>query len=673
MSPELFDNSDPFAGDDGAFSHDLTPDRDALDDGRRRHDGITVLHHDDNDRGGSIVVNDGDSIMVRQNSSGSIIIRPGSTDRNGRGSRRRHSDVSGPAMSAASRPPLLARGNLYQHGHGPTIITSARSRSPRRQTYNSYFRSPTRHDSDDDSDAFSDRLGGSWHGGSSQGTTSVVARRSASAGAQTSHVRSRSDVGTVRESALLEQLAGLRIDDKSDSEDESSIEPAAGDGLVARARPLRPRRRGVYPHPGAAAAGDENPFSLYPEIDDIGRPPSPAVVISSAGRRGGSAHTTAGGRGDFCYRNTLAAMGAWDQVKDNSADPLDPEKEGHPRRGSSARSPTDGSEEKRGSDSPAPPKARKRGRCESSAASLFVCPYVRYNPDKYEKWSSCRRGAWSSTHRVKEHLYRVHQGKPFCPRCGATFEAEDEVRGHLSRPEGVCERAVDGFEVEGFDAAQEKKLHSRKRKRTSEEENWRDIFRILFPGEISVPDPYYRSTHSKPDRPASSDDESAHGGENARQMEAALARVEEIIRQPLDKRQRLEMLAVFGDLGTKRSPQVDDGEADVQTYAVYSTNNLEPEPNFGFSSSPTLPSSSSLDLHSDEAAGDGHAAGTGPYPFVLDSMAASADFWPAEETYLEKFDADAFIQEYQNPYPEYDESSWRVGDGLVGSGNGHDP
>ncbi|KAF6828053.1 hypothetical protein CPLU01_08761 [Colletotrichum plurivorum] len=407
--------------------------------------------------------------------------------------------------------------------------------------------------------------------------------------------------------------------------------------------------------------GDENPFSLYPEIEDIGRPPSPAVVISSAGRRGGFAHATAAGRGGDDQTRYLTELDG-----EYSAYPLGLKRQDRHRRGSSTRSTTDGSEEKRGSGSPAPPKTRKRGRCESSTASLFVCPYVRYNPDKYEKWSSCRRGAWSSTHRVKEHLYRVHQGKPFCPRCGATFEAEDDVRGHLSRPEGVCERA-DGFEVEGFDAAQEKKLHSRKRKRTSEEENWKDIFWILFPGETSVPDPYYRSTHSKPDRPASietSDADSVHGGGNARQMEAALARVEEIIKQPLDKRQRLEMLAVFGDLGAKRSTQRDDGN----TYAVYSTNNLEPEPNFGFSSSPTLPSSSSLDLHSDEAPGDGHAAGTDPYPFVLDSMAASADFWPAEESYLEKFDADAFIQQYQNPYPEYDENSWRVGDGLVESG-----
>ncbi|KAF6831807.1 hypothetical protein CMUS01_07194 [Colletotrichum musicola] len=666
MSPELFEKIDPFTGDADAPSRDLTPECDALDDSRRRRDGIAILHHGSSHRGGS------------------IMIRPGSTDRNGQRSRR-HSEDSGAAMSAATRPLLRARGNSYHHR--PATITTARAFGSRRQTCNS-FRSPTRYDSDDDSDALSDCLCGIWPNGGDDDPTPVVARRSASAGAKISHVSPRSDVGTDDESALLERLAGLSIDDRRDAEDASSIEPAAGDGLVARARPLRPRRKGIPPHQGAAATADENPFSLYPEIEDIGRPPSPAVVISSAGRRGGFAHTTTAGRGgDDQTRSQTDLDGEY------SAYPLGLKRQDRHRRGSSTRSTTDGSEGKRGSGSPAPPKTRKRGRCESSAASLFVCPYVRYNPDKYEKWSSCRRGAWSSTHRVKEHLYRVHQGKPFCPRCGETFEAEDDVRGHLSRPEGVCDR-VDRFEVEGFDAAQEKKLHSRKRKRTSEEENWKDIFRILFPGETSVPDPCehrsegdlltlvqwlilwcldYRSTHSKPDRPVSSDGDSVHSGGNSHQMEAALARVEEIIKQPLDKRQRLEMLAVLGDLGAKRSKQLDGAHASAHAYAAYSTNEGEPEPSFGFSSSPTLPSSSPLDLHSDEAVGDAPLDGTDPYPFMLDSMAASADFWPPEESYLEKFDADAFIQQYQNPYPEYDESSWRVGDGLVGSGYGHDP
>lgn len=153
-------------------------------------------------------------------------------------------------------------------------------------------------------------------------------------------------------------------------------------------------------------------------------------------------------------------------------------------------------------------------------------------------------------------------------------------------------------------------------------------------------------------------------------MEAALAKVEEIIRQPLDKKQRLEMLAVFGDLMTKRDTQLDDGNADADPHAAYSTSDGEREPNHVFSSSPTMPSSSSLNLSVDEGAGDGYVAPleTGRFPVLVDSTLASTNFWPLEDSYLEKFDPDVFIQQYQNPYPEYYEGSWGVGDALDDSG-----
>jgi hypothetical protein len=45
--------------------------------------------------------------------------------------------------------------------------------------------------------------------------------------------------------------------------------------------------------------------------------------------------------------------------------------------------------------------------------------------------------------------------------------------------------------VEGFDKQQEKKLKSRKRSTLSEEEKWRETFRILFPDdeEENIPSP----------------------------------------------------------------------------------------------------------------------------------------------------------------------------------------
>lgn len=329
MSPDLFDNFDPFTGDDVARSRDLISEHGALDDVRRRRDGITILHRGRNDSGRSITLN-----------HGTVVIRQKSTDCNGIGRRRRHSEDIGAARPWTARPLLLAQDdNLYHHGRA--ILTTARSSGSRRQTYAAYIRCPAGYASDDDRDALSDRLGGSWHDGGNLGTRPAVARRSASAGAETSRVRIRPPpkvVETDRESALIERLERLRIDDRGDTEDASRTDPATADQLVSRARPLRPRRKGLDQSLDAAARQEEQRRVLHKDCD---------------------------------------------------------------HQPSSARSATDGSDEKVGSGSPPPPQTRKRGRSQSSAASLFVCPYVRYDPDKYEKWSSCRRGAWSSTHRVK--------------------------------------------------------------------------------------------------------------------------------------------------------------------------------------------------------------------------------------------------------------------------------
>ncbi|KAK1701068.1 hypothetical protein BDP55DRAFT_8831 [Colletotrichum godetiae] len=92
----------------------------------------------------------------------------------------------------------------------------------------------------------------------------------------------------------------------------------------------------------------------------------------------------------------------------------------------------------------------------------------------------------------REHLYRHHEQKAHCLRCGKVFDNQADSAKHAQLDE-PCNLVKDFF-IEGFNKDQLKKLKSRKRARgdRSEEENWRKIYRILFPDCTVIPDPFYR-------------------------------------------------------------------------------------------------------------------------------------------------------------------------------------
>ncbi|KAI1428621.1 hypothetical protein F5Y12DRAFT_675602 [Xylaria sp. FL1777] len=136
----------------------------------------------------------------------------------------------------------------------------------------------------------------------------------------------------------------------------------------------------------------------------------------------------------------------------------------------------------------------------------FACPYFKYDPIKYQGWPSCPGPGWPDVHRVKEHLYRKHRQDKFrCMRCSECFESKQDYVDH-QRASIPCERRDIGL-IEGFDAAQEKQLKSRKRQShvVSELDKWRAVFHILFeevPKE-NIPSPFYEYEQlTMPTRPS---------------------------------------------------------------------------------------------------------------------------------------------------------------------------
>ncbi|KAK3331329.1 hypothetical protein B0H66DRAFT_469697 [Apodospora peruviana] len=132
----------------------------------------------------------------------------------------------------------------------------------------------------------------------------------------------------------------------------------------------------------------------------------------------------------------------------------------------------------------------------STTPRKLACPYFRNNPEHHRQYRSCAGPGWASVHRVKEHVYRRHSKAIRCVRCGETFETNTALEEHYRLPER-CEVKTMGLQPEELTLEQEKALRKRK-KFASEEEKWRDMYRILFPSvdddnddDDAIPSPYY--------------------------------------------------------------------------------------------------------------------------------------------------------------------------------------
>ncbi|KAL6406688.1 hypothetical protein AUP68_09490 [Ilyonectria robusta] len=148
------------------------------------------------------------------------------------------------------------------------------------------------------------------------------------------------------------------------------------------------------------------------------------------------------------------------------------------------------------------PKQQKLVERDVTSQRRFACPFFKKNPLHFREWRSCPGPGWGTTHRVKEHLYRSHLLPITCPRCHEAFESEKTQLEHLTA-EKPCQKR-EKPKLEGVDSSTEKILRSRKhmQKHNNEEDRWREIYVILFPGTNaeSIPNPYYeyhKSAHSE--------------------------------------------------------------------------------------------------------------------------------------------------------------------------------
>ncbi|KAK3949719.1 hypothetical protein QBC32DRAFT_219049 [Pseudoneurospora amorphoporcata] len=185
-------------------------------------------------------------------------------------------------------------------------------------------------------------------------------------------------------------------------------------------------------------------------------------------------------------------------VGSSSADRMDPYRAGKAtssrrrpggtlRPPSSRRTPDDDDDEDDDDGSQPSPYASRPG---SATSKRFACPFRKHNPEKYNRvdYDICANKDWPTIPRLKEHLYRRHY-KIHCQRCKQTFSDARQLTIHEMAPE-ACE-LLDIKPPGDITTSQERQLKSRKHthRRQSDEEKWREIYRLLFPNDI-VPSPY---------------------------------------------------------------------------------------------------------------------------------------------------------------------------------------
>lgn len=172
----------------------------------------------------------------------------------------------------------------------------------------------------------------------------------------------------------------------------------------------------------------------------------------------------------------------------------------------------------------------KKAKSEEAEVKRLACPFFKRNPHRYKDQSKCVGPGWMTVHRLKEHLYRRHMLPIHCYRCREVFPSDKLLQLH-SRSDTRCAVRDDAaLELEGIDASQERLLRSRRRTDKTEEDKWRDVFRICFPADApdSVPTPWFELPP-------------AWGAASPPGQESDIARYEEFLRRELPRRVRGEL------------------------------------------------------------------------------------------------------------------------------------
>jgi len=168
----------------------------------------------------------------------------------------------------------------------------------------------------------------------------------------------------------------------------------------------------------------------------------------------------------------------------------------------------------------------------------FACPFYKHEPAKHRGTKTCCGPGWVDVHRAKEHVYRRHSLKNFCPRCFEHFDNPELLKQH-QRADDPCPVREQTFPTITDD--QEKVLRTRAKPNCSEEAKWEEMYRTIFPEDEKIPSPYYDTETDPSSRPGG-------GGGAARSQFHNIEEAREFLRVEIPSLVRPEIEKYVGGL-----------------------------------------------------------------------------------------------------------------------------
>ncbi|KAI0102793.1 hypothetical protein GGR51DRAFT_279771 [Nemania sp. FL0031] len=146
------------------------------------------------------------------------------------------------------------------------------------------------------------------------------------------------------------------------------------------------------------------------------------------------------------------------------------------------------------------------------SSNKFACPFSKHDRKVHRNikdWKCCLGpGPGWEINRLKEHLYRKHSAKYQCPRCLDEFEDDSKLHQHYRSPT-PCPINNNGPGT-GRIGAHEVNQLKKKSRGLSDEEKWKNMYRIIFRLESTadIPSPYFEDITQVPNTgPSGSSDE----------------------------------------------------------------------------------------------------------------------------------------------------------------------
>ena len=123
-----------------------------------------------------------------------------------------------------------------------------------------------------------------------------------------------------------------------------------------------------------------------------------------------------------------------------------------------------------------PPNKKTRHDPDKGPQISFACPFLKRDPVKHGK---CCTYQLSRIRDVKQHLYRCHIPDFYCQLClESDFRSEQALAEHLDLR--TCLRNNDPTSLDGISNKQRKQLSRKSNHEISNEDQWFEIWKILF-------------------------------------------------------------------------------------------------------------------------------------------------------------------------------------------------